>query len=69
MKDKTIICVQCQSPFIFGVAEQERFLARGFDAPKRCPECRERKSRTPETNKRWKEKGRHRHGSRKAAFE
>lgn len=69
MKDKIIMCVQCQSPFVFSGAEQERFLARGFDVPKRCPDCRERKSRTFDTDGRWKEKGRHRRGWNKAAFQ
>jgi hypothetical protein len=43
MGDMTITCIQCEQPFLFTVAEQERFLAMGFDTPRRCPECREKK--------------------------
>ena len=47
MENKTIVCVQCERTFLFSPAEQEKFRARGFDPPRRCPECRERKSRVP----------------------
>jgi ssDNA-binding Zn-finger/Zn-ribbon topoisomerase 1 len=44
MRDKTITCIQCDTPFVFTVEEQEEFEARGFDAPKRCPQCRKQKT-------------------------
>ena len=43
-KDRMIQCIQCGKPFVFTVAEQERFLSRGFDAPRRCHDCRKKKS-------------------------
>jgi uncharacterized protein with PIN domain len=43
MKEKVITCIQCERPFVFTVSEQEYFMSRGFDKPKRCPECRKKK--------------------------
>jgi len=41
MADKTIICKDCGSAFIFTEAEQEFFKEKGFDnEPQRCPGCR-----------------------------
>jgi hypothetical protein len=53
MKDKSIICVQCENPFVFSAAEQERFLTLGFAAPKRCPECRKKKFKGVAMNEEW----------------
>jgi len=43
MHEKRIICTQCGNPFIFTVPQQQRFASLGFDAPKRCEECRKKK--------------------------
>lgn len=43
MEDQRIICTQCGNPFIFTVPQQQRFTSLGFDAPKRCEECRKKK--------------------------
>ena len=56
MKDKTIACIQCEKLFVFTVAEQKRFLRLGFDIPKRCPDCRKKKSKMIEINERQKNK-------------
>ena len=56
MKDKRITCIQCEKPFVFSVAEQERFLASGFATPKRCPECRKKKLKRVEVNEKWENK-------------
>jgi len=45
MKDKIITCIQCGEEFVFSASEQERFRSRGFDFPKRCLDCREKKSK------------------------
>ena len=45
MKDKMIICIQCGSPFVLTVAEQDRLYEKGFGTPKRCPDCRQKKSK------------------------
>jgi len=46
-QDKSIQCFDCSTPFTFDAEEQEQFASRGhFNAPKRCPTCREaRKAR------------------------
>jgi hypothetical protein len=59
VKDKTIICIQCEKPFVFTEAEQERFLISGFAPPKRCPECRKNKTKRGEVNEKWENKVRH----------
>jgi len=45
MKEKTIACNQCGTLFIFTVSQQERVSALGLDEPKRCRDCREKKSK------------------------
>ena len=58
MKDKSIICIQCETPFVFSVAEQEHFITSGFAIPKRCSECRKKKLKGVEMNERWADKAR-----------
>lgn len=64
MKDKYILCIQCGLEFVFSAGEQERFAARGFGPPKRCPECRDNKRKTSENigetdrRKNWERKKR-----------
>lgn len=38
--DQTLVCVDCGKEFVFSAAEQEFFQTKGFQAPKRCPDCR-----------------------------
>jgi hypothetical protein len=44
MTDKTIICKDCGSEFIFSVGEQEFYKEKGFEnEPTRCADCRRAK--------------------------
>ena len=43
MKEKTIICIECGNSFALTAAQQGRLTAIGFDEPKRCRECRDKK--------------------------
>jgi hypothetical protein len=43
MEDKEIFCIQCGNPFTLTALQQERIIALGFDEPKRCRECRDKK--------------------------
>ncbi|RZN14186.1 MAG: cytochrome C551 [Methanosarcinales archaeon] len=43
MEDKTLTCQDCSEEFIFTAGEQEFFEEKGFDEPKRCKECRDKK--------------------------
>lgn len=45
MRDQIKICIQCGSEFIVTAAEYERLISKGFDVPKRCHECRKKKSK------------------------
>jgi len=45
MKDKTIVCAQCNGTFILSAEEMERILSKGFGLPKRCPDCRKKKNK------------------------
>ena len=38
-EDIKIICLSCQTEFMFTVGEQEFYAERGFAHPKRCPAC------------------------------
>ena len=48
MADKTIVCKDCGSEFIFTEGEQAFYQEKGFtNDPVRCPECRKaRKQQT-----------------------
>jgi hypothetical protein len=50
MRDKEIICLQCEEPFLFSATEQQRFLNARFGIPKRCPTCRKNKHKANEEN-------------------
>jgi len=65
MKDKMITCVQCETPFVSTVAEQNRFLNLGFGIPKRCAECRTKKFKAIGISERRKHNGNKRQGWRK----
>jgi len=45
MENLILACIQCQENFEFTIDEQEKFEQRGFDLPRRCPQCRKHKSR------------------------
>lgn len=51
MADKTIICKDCNSSFVFTESEQAFFKEKGFEnEPQRCPECRAAKKRQSRGN-------------------
>lgn len=44
LKDKTIVCKDCGSEFIFSVRDQEFYAEKGFqNEPARCKDCRMKK--------------------------
>lgn len=46
MEDKTIVCVDCQQPFVFTGGEQQFYAERGLlELPKRCKPCRGQRRR------------------------
>jgi hypothetical protein len=38
--DKTIICIECEKPFVFTAGEQRFYYEKQLTIPKRCPQCR-----------------------------
>lgn len=53
MEDRTIECEGCGNHFTFSAKEQEFFAEKGFQDPKRCKPCRnKRKSAKREGNQR-----------------
>ena len=41
MQDKTLVCVDCNSEFVFTAGEQDFYAQKGFtNPPTRCPTCR-----------------------------
>jgi CxxC-x17-CxxC domain-containing protein len=52
VQEKSITCFDCGVTFAFTVEEQLSYQAKGhFNAPKRCPSCREvRKTRQTKSN-------------------
>ena len=61
MQDQTIFCVQCDNPFTVTVSEQKRMESLGFDAPKRCPECRKNKQKSAKSENGRSKRGRKRY--------
>lgn len=41
--DKVLTCEDCGEEFVFSAEEQEFFLEKGFQPPKRCKPCRSRR--------------------------
>ena len=65
MKEKALTCIQCGSPFVVTGEEQEKLSNRGFDIPKRCPDCRKNKSKISGSLEDWEPRGRKRQGREK----
>ncbi len=50
MADKTIVCKDCGSEFIFTEGEQAFYQEKGFtNDPVRCPECRKARKQQKNT--------------------
>ena len=43
MEDKKIKCIDCHKDFVFTAAEQQFYEEKGYDAPKRCKDCRSKR--------------------------
>lgn len=43
MEDRTLTCIDCGSEFVFTMGEQEFFASKGFNDPKRCKDCRQKR--------------------------
>jgi CxxC-x17-CxxC domain-containing protein len=43
IEDKTIDCEDCGDQFVFSANEQEFFAKKGFQNPKRCKPCRNKR--------------------------
>lgn len=40
LKDRYLTCCDCGERFIFEVGEQEYYIKRKLNIPRRCPKCR-----------------------------
>ncbi|HZP26649.1 MAG TPA: CxxC-x17-CxxC domain-containing protein [Dehalococcoidia bacterium] len=45
-QDKTLVCVECGESFTFSASDQEFHASRGYQEPKRCPDCRQARRAT-----------------------
>ena len=52
MEDKIIQCKECGDDFVFSAGEQQFFQTKGFSAPQRCKNCRQKGRQTVEKNDR-----------------
>lgn len=48
MPDRPIVCADCGGEFAFTERDQAFYAERGFEPPKRCKECREKRKRNKE---------------------
>ena len=69
MQKKLLICVQCQNQFLLSAEEHERLVSKGFAMPKRCPDCRKKKSRIPDLDNEWGYKRRNHRSRDKRYFD
>ena len=42
-QDQTIACKDCRADFVFSAGEAAFYAEKGFQAPRRCKECRAKK--------------------------
>ncbi|MBI2263499.1 zinc-ribbon domain containing protein [Candidatus Berkelbacteria bacterium] len=42
-QDTTLTCKECQNQFTWSAREQEFYAQKGFQAPLRCKDCREKR--------------------------
>jgi CxxC-x17-CxxC domain-containing protein len=42
-EDRTLVCEDCSEEFTFSADEQQFFYERGFQSPKRCKSCRQKR--------------------------
>jgi hypothetical protein len=47
-QDRTLLCSDCDTPFIFTAGEQQFFADKGYATPKRCHPCRQDRRRERE---------------------
>ncbi|MBI1885930.1 MAG: zinc-ribbon domain containing protein [Chloroflexi bacterium] len=40
-QDKTLVCADCGQEFTFSAEDQQFHASRGYQDPKRCPDCRQ----------------------------
>ncbi len=40
-EDRTLVCVECNQEFTFSADDQEFHARKGYQEPKRCPNCRQ----------------------------
>lgn len=52
-QDQQLKCGDCGNDFTFTAAEQTFYTDKGFDAPKRCPTCREKKKQERRANRQF----------------
>jgi CxxC-x17-CxxC domain-containing protein len=43
MEDKTLVCEDCGEEFTFSAEEQSFYMEKGFQEPKRCKPCRDKR--------------------------
>lgn len=51
MADKTLVCKDCNTEFVFTEGEQAFYAEKGFEnEPQRCPECRKARKQQRRSN-------------------
>jgi CxxC-x17-CxxC domain-containing protein len=52
-KDEKLVCQDCGKEFVFSAADQQFFQEKGYQPPKRCPECRKAKKAQRSSNQKY----------------
>lgn len=52
-KDQTLVCQDCGKEFTFSASDQQFFQEKGFQSPKRCPECRQAKKQAKSSQQKY----------------
>lgn len=52
-QDQQMTCADCGAEFTFAASEQAFYADKGFSAPKRCPDCRQKKKDERRANRQF----------------
>lgn len=52
-QDQQMTCADCGAEYTFAASEQAFYADKGFSAPKRCPDCRQKKKDERRSNRQF----------------
>ncbi|MCX6806539.1 MAG: zinc-ribbon domain-containing protein [Candidatus Berkelbacteria bacterium] len=53
LKDQNLVCQDCGKEFVFTANDQKFFEEKGYQPPKRCPDCRKAKKQAKSSGQKY----------------